>query len=78
MTPNPDLKGTPLFDVEYLRNTARYSYNSYKPLKRTKRHHFMIKNRKKNYAEGAEPSPGPSLSRKEISQKNPPFSAPLN
>jgi len=23
MTPNPDFKGTPLFDIEYLRNSTR-------------------------------------------------------
>jgi len=65
MTPNPHFKGTPLFDVEYLRNTARYSYNSYKPLKRTKRHHFMIKNRKKIMRRGQSPLQAPpSLGRK--------------
>ena len=27
MTPNPDVKDMPLFDVEYLRNGIRHSYN---------------------------------------------------
>jgi len=33
MTPNPDFMGTPLSDVEYLRNDTRYSCVYCRPLK---------------------------------------------
>ena len=32
MTPNPNFKGTSLFDVEYLRNDTRYTHGYYRPL----------------------------------------------